>query len=295
MSRTIAIIQLNEPHIDLDVEIDNLDLENISDNTLALLYAFMINQNNDATADASSNQRNNERAPDEIDAISHQLIALDLEDDDFDENTIIQLFGNSPSNILGPVAVGIAPIFDTSNDVADLPNVIAPLNTTFAGEINAFVRNLKFDLVSERNIPTIHLRFDGNIAVEMPYIEGWPKTTYISSQEMCSNLLRGLVSSDSVPGINHRLAQVDTPLITSIDLKYIATTNLEQDCDSEINGDCSDLSFSFDSFTDAKQMDDAYSGDLDSSDNDSTDSSECEPISPSILNAALYQLYHSQK
>lgn len=169
------------------------------------------------------------------------------------------------------------------------------MNTTFAGEINAFVRNLKFDLVSERNIPTIHLRFDGNIAVEMPYIEGWPKTTYISSQEMCSNLLRGLVSSDSVPGINHRLAQVDTPLITSIDLKYIATTNLEQDCDSEINGDCSDLSFSFDSFTDAKQMDDAYSGDLDSSDNDSTDSSECEPISPSILNAALYQLYHSQK
>lgn len=260
-ARVVAIIQQYEPEFDLEILTDTLNLETNSDKTLSVLYAFFFPKT--AASSTTSIEKREVITPKSILGEQANQIAVSLDITVADRiNTLTSMFDSMLN--LGPKVLSV---YQTNgNSAVKVPFDVgkpksAHLISHVADGINALAS--MFDSMLNLNgpkMPKFVFRSDGNLAVEMPFEVGQPKTTYLISQAVWSDILRTFVQSyESMAG-------------HAIEPRDIKELNLNENSDIDS---------------------DAY---FDSNDDIESDSSELEsPMSPNTFHANMAQLLGREK
>lgn len=219
----------------------------ISNKTLAILYEFVFPNKNTVSFASNNNARNEITSNDAVAVLEPG--AFEIDDDFFDENTIVQPFPDTPLSMFLPIEPAIDfEIFNTElmvEQIATENNVTKVLSRNF-NEIDALSSLFasKLNIGSEFHMPKVQLHSNGNMMVEMPYIEGQPKMTYIFSKEMYSNLIMRLYpfldfGQSAKPSVQYNVEKTMALLPSNENFSEFITEIVEQR-DDENNVDTSD-------------------------------------------------------
>lgn len=268
--RLVKIVEANEPNLDLG-ENDDIDFNQVSDNTLAILQEFLSSSNE------SFDQSSRELAVLPVQAVAPRPIVQVMQStcSTFEIDELAKLFNSYLHvNVPLPTSSAIAPVGSNS-----IIQVMQRTCSTFA--IDELVKRFNSDwykndssLASTDTVKfSEHDAIEKTVKIEMPHVPGQPKITYIFTEQMWQNLCSAL-----------------SPLLATTS-NDISSASIVEICSDE---------------EEEQGVHDGYIADNDDDDdegnyfspNDSSNASddwELEPISPTVLDAALVDLYHKKR